>query len=130
MIIFLIYLDFLKLFKKNIFLFFSENYSFRNFSRYSRFTALKFCIEILKRGLEKTNCSRIIKFGILHLHHILMLLEIFNKDRIKTLCAEAHKRIIIHQGLWREFLVIEFLRSSTALNLMKLKYIFNIVKNM
>ena len=38
-----------------------------------------------------------------------MLLETFYQVLIKTLCTGAHKRILIHEGLWREFLVIEFL---------------------
>ena len=48
---------------------------------------------------------RNIKFGILHLYHIQMLLETFYKDRTKILCTGAHKRILIHYGLWTEFLV-------------------------
>ena len=43
------------------------------------------------------------KFGILHLFHIKMLVESFYKDRTKTLCTGAHKRIRIHYGLWTEF---------------------------
>ena len=39
---------------------------------------------------SKTKCSRIFKFGILHLYHIQMLLETFHKDQTKTLCMGAH----------------------------------------
>ena len=57
---------------------------------------------------SKTNYSRNIKFGILHLYHVQMLLETFYKDRTKTLCTGAHKRILIHYGLWTVFRVSEF----------------------
>ena len=45
---------------------------------------------------SKTNYSRNIKFGILHLYDLQMLLEISHKNRTKTLCTGAHKRILIH----------------------------------
>ena len=43
---------------------------------------------------SKTNYIRNIKFGILYLYHISTLFEtFFYKDRTKTLCTGAHKRI-------------------------------------
>ena len=36
-------------------------------------------------------------------------LKLFYEDRTKSLCTGAHKRILMHYGLWTEFLVIEFL---------------------
>ena len=35
-------------------------------------------------------------------------LKFFYKDRIKALCTGAHKKILIHYGLWIDFLVSEF----------------------
>ena len=58
---------------------------------------------------SKTNNSRNIKFGILHLYYMQMLHETFYKDWTKTLCTGVYKRILMHYGLWREFLAIEFL---------------------
>ena len=65
------------------------------------------CVCLLSDN-SKTKYSRNIKFGILHLYYIQMLLETFYKDRTKTLCTGAHKRILIYFGLWREFLSNEF----------------------
>ena len=46
----------------------------------------------------KTNYSRNIKFGILHLYHIQMLLEAFYKDR-KKLCVQRHtKEFSVYRG--------------------------------
>ena len=45
---------------------------------------------------SKTNYSRIFKFGILHFYHIQMLLETLYKDRTKSQCTGAYKRILIH----------------------------------
>ena len=57
---------------------------------------------------SKTNHSRNIKFGIQHLYHVQMLLETFYKHQTKTLCIGTLKRILIHYGLWSQFLVCEF----------------------
>ena len=56
----------------------------------------------------KTNCSRNIKFDILHLYPVQMLLKTFYKDRTKTLCTGAHKRILICYSLCTEFRAREF----------------------
>ena len=37
-----------------------------------------------------------------------MLLETLYKDRTKPLCTGEHKRILMHYGLWTEFIVSEF----------------------
>ena len=49
-----------------------------------------------------------INFGIQHFYHIHMLSENFHKDRTKTLCTGAHKRILMHKGLWTKFRVSDF----------------------
>ena len=54
------------------------------------------CLCICYQHNSKTNYSRNIKFGILYLYHVQMLLETFHKDRTKTLCTGAHRRILIH----------------------------------
>ena len=69
---------------------------------------------------SKTNYSRIFKLGILHLCHRQMLLETFYKDRTKTLCTGAHKRILMHKGLWTKFLISEFSYIQYRLNTLKL----------
>ena len=66
------------------------------------------CLCVCYQHNSKTNYSRNIKFGILYLYHVQMLLETFYKDMSKTLCTEAHKRILIHCGLWTEFRVSVF----------------------
>ena len=66
------------------------------------------CLCVCYQHNLKTNYSRNIKFGILYLYLIQMLLETFHKDRTKTLCTGAHKRILIHYGLWTKFRVSEF----------------------
>ena len=80
------------------------------------------CMCVCYQHNSKTNYSRIFKFGILHLYHVQMLLETFYKYWTKTLCTGAHKRILIHYGLWTEFLVCEFQYIYTALNIIKLPY--------
>ena len=65
----------------------SENYIFNVWS---------VCMCACYQDNSKTNYSRDMKFGILHFHHIQMLLETFYKDRTKTLCIGAHKRILVH----------------------------------
>ena len=42
------------------------------------------CAYVCYQHNSKTNCSKNIKFTILHLYHIQMLHEIFYKDRTKT----------------------------------------------
>ena len=54
------------------------------------------CLCVCYQHNSKTNYSRKIKFGILHLHHVQMLLETFCEYRTKTLCTGVHKRILIH----------------------------------
>ena len=54
------------------------------------------CVKVCYQHNSKTNYSRNIKFGILHLYHIQMLLESFQKDRTKILSTRAHKSILIH----------------------------------
>ena len=56
---------------------------------------LSVCLCVCYQHNSKTNYSRNIKFGILHLYHVQILLETFYKDRTKTLCTGAHKRILI-----------------------------------
>ena len=68
----------------------------------------------------KTSYSRNSKFGILHLYHTRMLLETFYEDWINCLCTRVHINILIHYGLWTEFLVVEILCIWTALSRMKL----------
>ena len=64
---------------------------------------------------SKINYSRNTKFGIVYLYHAQILLESLYKDWRKTLCTGEHKRFLIHYGLRKEFLVIEFLHIWTAL---------------
>ena len=66
------------------------------------------CLSVCYQHNSKTNYSRIIKLGFLYSYHIQMLLETFHKDRAKTQCTVAHKRILIHYGLWTKFRVSEF----------------------
>ena len=54
------------------------------------------CMCVCYQHNSETNNSRIFKFGILYLYHWQMLLETLYKDRTKTLCAGAHKKILIH----------------------------------
>ena len=61
--------------------------------RKSRISDWSMCIYYQHNS--KTNYSKNIKFGILHFYHIQMLLETFHKDRTKTLCTGAHKKILI-----------------------------------
>ena len=66
------------------------------------------CLCVSYQHNSKTNYSRNIKFSLLHLYHVQMLLETIYKDRTKTLWTGAHKRILIHYGLWTVFHVSEF----------------------
>ena len=52
-------------------------------------------VRICYQHNSKTNCSIIFKFGVLYLYHNYMLHESFYKDRTKTLCTGADKRILI-----------------------------------
>ena len=72
------------------------------------------------------------KFQIvtLHLYHMQIVLETFLEDWTKTLCIGAHKRVLMHYGLWRQFLVSAFQCAQTALNIMKLTDRFSMLKNM
>ena len=54
---------------------------------------------------SKTNYRRNSKFGILHVNHTWMLLKKFYEDWINSMCTGEHKRILIHYGLQKEFLV-------------------------
>ena len=62
----------------------SENHIFRIWTR------------VYYQHNSETNYSKNITFGILHMYHTQMLLETFYKDRIKTVCTEPHKKILIH----------------------------------
>ena len=53
-----------------------------------------------------------------------MLLETFYKVQIKTLCTGAHKRILMHEGLRREFFVIDFLAYLDCTKHNEIKIIF------
>ena len=66
------------------------------------------CLSVCYQHNSKTNYSRNIKLGILHLYHVQMQLETFYKDRTKTLRTGAYKMILMHYGLWAEFLVNSF----------------------
>ena len=74
---------------------------------------------------SKANYSRIFKFGILHLCH--KYLKLFIKIGQKLW---KHKKILIHYGLWTDFLVSEFSYILTAVSIMKFTYVFAMVKNM
>ena len=65
----------------------SENHIFSVWSEYV-------CVCVCDEHNSETNCSRNIKFGILHLYHIQILLKTFHIDRTKTLCTRAHKIIL------------------------------------
>ena len=49
------------------------------------------CVCVYHQHYLKTNYSKNIKFGILHLYHIQMLLEMFYKDQIKTVYRGTQK---------------------------------------
>ena len=68
------------------------------------------CVYMWACYQHNTNYSNNIKSGIHQLYHIQILLETFYKDQPKILYTGAHKKILIHWGLWSEFLVSEFLR--------------------
>ena len=47
-------------------------------------------------------------FYICIIHRCYLKLFFFYKDQTKTVCTGTHKRILIHYGLWTEFLINEF----------------------
>ena len=53
------------------------------------------CVSVISIA-QRQITAETFKFGILHLYHIQMPIEFFYEDRTKTLCAETHKRILIH----------------------------------
>ena len=63
------------------------------------------CVCVCYQHNSKTNNSRNIKFGILYLYHMQMLLKTFYDYRTNSLCTRALKIILLHYGLWTEFLV-------------------------
>ena len=58
-----------------------------------------------------------------------MLFEDF-EDRTKDLCETTYKRFLIHYVLFRELFFAEFLCILTALNVIKLKQMFVMLKIM
>ena len=56
----------------------------------------------------KTNYNRNIAFSIIHLYHVQMLLEIFHKDRTKTLCTGAQKKFLYITAYRRFFMLVSF----------------------
>ena len=68
----------------------SENQIYSNWA-----LSLCVCVSVISIT-EKQITVESSNFSILHLYHIQMLLEPFHKDRTKTLCTGAHKRILIH----------------------------------
>ena len=88
------------------------------------------CIGVFYQHNSKANGSSNTKFSIVHLYDILMPFESFYKDRRKSLFIGANNRILIHYGLWSEFLVSKFSYISIAVNKMKFTFIFVMVKNM
>ena len=54
---------------------------------------------------HKQIIAEISKFDIEQLYHKWMLLKTFYEDQTTNLCTGAHKSILIHYGLWTEFLV-------------------------
>ena len=67
----------------------SENHIFSVWS-------FSLCVCVCYQHNSKTNNSRIIKFGILHLYHIYMLPKTLYKDRTKNLCTGAHTHTNIY----------------------------------
>ena len=64
----------------------SENHIF---SKWSVCMSVFLCV--CYQHNSKTNYSRNIKFGILHLHHTQMLIETFHKYQTKNMSTAAHK---------------------------------------
>ena len=94
------------------------------------YVCVSVCLIVCYQNNSKTNYSINIKFGMLYLYHVQMLLKTFYKDWRKTLCTGTHKRIVIHYGLWMEFLLSEFSYIEFRVNVMKFTCMFAIVKNM
>ena len=69
---------------------------------------LSVCMFVYLNQCNSNSISTNFKFGILHMHHMSMLLETFHEDCINTLCTGAHKRILIHCVFRREFFVSLF----------------------
>ena len=77
----------------------SENHIFSGWSL-SLSLSLYVYVYICYHHNSKINNSRNYKFGILHFYHTWMLSKTFYDDQANGLCSRAHKRILMHYGLW------------------------------
>ena len=103
-------------------------------SHFQRMAPLSFffsaCMCMCFHNKSKTIQSRNTKFDITYFNHMLILLESFYEHWTKIFYTRAHKSIQIHCNLRNGYFVCEFKYVQTALNIMKLIYIFDIHKNM
>ena len=63
--------------------------------------------DVSGRNSENNYCKNF-KFDILHVYHMQMLTKTFYEDEANSLCTGTHKKILIHYGFVKVFLVTAF----------------------